>query len=115
MLLFGAMADHVTATRLRSTSVQAVLEAMRIDAVALMEKRLAERPGLGGLDPSEILSIARIAGLVAKTVAADAVNQAFQMGIDRTATSEDYEAVTVRQTSPYGMPAVTPDSVIPKR
>ena len=85
---------HVSA--LRFGGVAGVLDHAREEATNRMRDRLTERrnSGYNDLAESEIESLARIAGLVARVACADAVSEAWQLARNADAAPEDFDAPT---------------------
>lgn len=91
-----APSRHISS--LRFGGVAGVLDHAREDATNRMRDRLTERrdSGYNELSESEIESLARIAGVVARVACADAVSEAWQLARNADAAPEDFDAPTRR-------------------
>lgn len=79
--------------------VAKVLEDVKSEMLAKMTEKLSARAGQGrsNLSEDEITTIARIAAQLAREVCANAVGEAFQIGVNANARAEDFEKDTARR------------------
>lgn len=71
---------------------------MRKQMLARLESPMYLRSD--SLSEAEMASIANVAAELARTLAANAIGQAYQMGVNRSVTAEQQEATTIRAPLP---------------
>jgi len=78
-----------------------VLEAVRVEAMEVMRKRLVERSKSVDLYTEvEIDHLSRLCGSIARTAAANGIGESFQLGVDRAVTAEEHEQITAQAPKP---------------
>lgn len=101
-MIAGTRYTSRVSSSIRVEGVAAILEDVRASTCSGMKARLESRRGQGRSDLSdeEIESLSRIAGVIARTAAANGIAEAYQMGVNRSVTRDEHDRPTSKVPPP---------------